>query len=235
MGNKTWKPGRTFILRGIYLLVGLLFAWTFRAPIIELLALIGDREAIVLYLQGYGVLGPLFLSIVLLLQVFLAMIPGHAFMVAGGYVYGFALGALITQISTVIASQLAYLLARRAGRPLVCRLAPTNVIDRWNKVAERQGMLFFFFSFVLPIFPNDLMCFVAGLSSISSRRFFIANFLGRLPCAVFITLIGSHGLEMPLQYWIVILVGLAGLFIAWRVLSGRVEQRYLQKLDPVGC
>ena len=170
--------------------------------------------------------GPLVLSLILSAQVFLAVIPGHAFMVAGGYIYGFAAGVLITQVSTVIASQLAYLLARKAGRPFVERMAPPHVIDKWNTLAEKQGGLFFFFALILPIFPNDLMCFIAGLSSVSPKKFFIANFCGRLPCAVFITLIGSHGFEMPIEFWILMGVIIVGMCMAWKPISNGLEKKF---------
>jgi uncharacterized membrane protein YdjX (TVP38/TMEM64 family) len=169
------------------------------------------------------------------MQVFFAVVPGHAFMVAGGYLYGFLIGFVITQASTVLASQLAYLLARRFGRPFVMQIARANVIDKWNAMAERQGGFFFFLSFILPIFPNDLMCFIAGLSSIKPKDFFVANFLGRLPCAIFITLIGSHGVELPLHFWIGIILVIIALCFAWKSIGNQIEARLLAKAQPVNC
>ena len=188
-----------------------------------MISIIGDRDAIAAFLQQYGVVGPLILFIILALQVFLAVIPGHAFIVAGGYIYGLFLGAMITQISTVIASQLAFLLARKYGRPLVDRIAPANIIEHWNKLAQTQGGMFFFFSFILPIFPNDLMCFIAGMSAISPRKFFLANFLGRLPCAIFVTLIGSHGFELPLYFWILAVLVIIVLCVLWKNISNSIR------------
>ena len=79
-------------------LVGLAAMIYWRAPLLEIFSMIGDRDAIVAFLQGYGLLGPLVLSVILGLQVFLAVIPGHAFIVAGGYIYGLLVGAAITQV-----------------------------------------------------------------------------------------------------------------------------------------
>lgn len=191
-------------------------AWNYRQPLEELLQIIQDQEAVSTYLQGYGVLGPLVLFFLLITQVFVAVIPGHALMVTAGYVYGL-LGLLVTTASTVLGSQLAFLIARRYGRSLIYRLASPQVIERWDRVARHQGILFYFFSFVLPIFPSDLMCYVAGLSTISSRRFFVANLLGRTCCAVFITLIGIYGMRPPLEFWVVTVAGIAVLFIGWGI------------------
>jgi len=223
------------ILKYLGIMIALGCAWYWREPIHELITFVGDREAIVAYLQPYQGWGALVLALILGLQVFLAVIPGHAFMVAGGYIYGFLAGTVITQASTVVASQLAYLLARKVGRPFVNRMAPARVVDKWNHLAEKQGPLFFFFSFILPIFPNDLMCFIAGLSTIRPRKFFIANFFGRLPCAVFITLIGSHGVEMPAYFWIAMGILLVGLCACWKQISTYLDQRCLTRPQTACC
>lgn len=235
MNSTVWKVYKNHWKKAVFVILSFVAALYWHEQLLEIISLIGDRDAIVDFLNQFGFLGPIILSIILGLQVFLAVIPGHAFMVAGGYVYGLVVGALITQISTVIASQLAYLLSRRYGRPLVNRMAPANVIDHWNKLAERQGGLFFFFSFILPIFPNDLMCFIAGLSAIKPRKFLLANFFGRLPCAIFVTLIGSHGFELPLYFWVLIVLALIGLCLIWRNYSAVVEKRILKNNSESGC
>lgn len=217
------------IVKYLGIVIALGYTWYWRESVGELITFLGDREAIVAYLQPYQGWGPCALAIILGLQVFLAVIPGHAFMVAGGYLYGFIPGTLITQTSTVIASQLAYLLSRKFGKPFIRRIAPDRVIERWNRLSKKQGALFYFFSFILPIFPNDLMCFIAGLSSIKPKKFFIANFFGRLPCAVFITLIGSHGVQMSVYFWIVTALLLIGLCACWKQVARRLEQKFLPR------
>ena len=226
---------KSWLIKGGLSIIALLVIGYWSADLVEFFALVGDREVIIEYLNQYGPLGPVVLFVILTLQVFFAILPGHAFIIAGGYVFGLLVGAAITQISTVTASQLAFLLTRRWGRPLVDRMAPEHVVDHWNRLAEKQGGLFFFFSFVLPIFPNDLMSFVAGLSSISPRKFFVANFFGRLPCAIFVTLIGSHGFELPLWFWIGILLLLLGVSILWKQFSTRFERQFLTEMAPVKC
>jgi len=190
--------------------------WIYRHPLAELLKIIQDQDAVSAYLQGYGSLGPVILFVLLIAQVFIAIIPGHALMVTAGYVYG-TMGLFVTMTSTILGSQIAFLIARKYGRSLIYRLASPEIIDRWDKVAKHQGILFFFFSFVLPIFPSDLMCYVAGLCTISPKRFFIANFMGRTCCAVFITLIGIYGMHPPVQFWIISLVALVTFFLGWKI------------------
>ena len=153
-------------------LIALTFAY--RESIADFLNIITDQQSVSAYLKGYGALGPVVLFILLVAQVFVAVIPGHALMVTAGYIYG-PLGLLIVIASTILGSQIAFLIARNYGQSLIHKLASPKVIDHWNNIAQRQGIIFYFFGFVLPIFPSDLMCYVAGLATISPRRFFVAS------------------------------------------------------------
>ena len=138
-------------------------------------------------------------------------------MMAGGYVFGPVVAISVTAASTILGSQIAFLVARRYGRPIIYRLAKSNVIERWDHLAGRQGSLFFFFAFVLPIFPSDLMCYVAGLGKVSPRGFLAANIAGRLMCAITITMIGVYGFQPPWQFWALILGGMAAFFGWWGI------------------
>ncbi len=177
-----------------------LVLWILRAPLASGVARLGDRQAISDSVRELGPFGPLVLFALLVAQVFLAILPGHALMMAGGYLYGPFVAIAIISASTILGSQVAFTVARRYGRKLVYRLAKAKAIERWERIAERQGAWFFFFAFVLPIFPSDLMCYVAGLGKVSARGFLSANIAGRMLCAVAFTLIGSYGFRPPWQF-----------------------------------
>jgi len=196
----------------------------FRQPLVELLSIISDQQAVSEYLKSFGVLGPIVLFVLMIAQVFVAVIPGHALMVTAGYVYG-KLGLLIVIASTVIGSQVAFTIARWYGRGLINKLASPQIIERWNKAAQHQGIVFYFFAFVLPIFPSDLMCYVAGLATISPKHFLISNILGRTCCAVFVTLIGIYGMHPPVEFWIVAIVAISVFFAGWAFYK---KQNFLQ-------
>jgi uncharacterized membrane protein YdjX (TVP38/TMEM64 family) len=201
-------------------LVLVALALVYREAIVDFLNIITDQQSVSAYLKSYGPLGPIVLFVLLVAQVFVAVIPGHTLMVAAGYVYG-PVGLLVVITSTILGSQIAFMIARRYGRDLIYKLASPKIIDRWNKTARHQGVIFYFFAFVLPIFPSDLMCYVAGLSTISPNRFLIANILGRTCCAVFITLIGIYGMRPPIEFWIIAAVGISVFFVGWAIYKRR--------------
>ena len=201
-------------------------AWLARGAIFDLMEALSDQEAVGATIQSFGVWGPLVLGLAQMVQVLVAFIPGHVFVIAAGYIYGFPAGFALNFICVVTASQLAYSLARWAGRPLVNRLAPPEQIDKWQAIAEKQGFMFFTITFILPVFPTDAMNFVAGLSGLSPRRFLAANILGRVPHSLVLTLIGSHGLELSPFAWGVLAVLVAIVYIAGHFAVIRIERRH---------
>jgi uncharacterized membrane protein YdjX (TVP38/TMEM64 family) len=200
--------------------------WVGRQPVHELWQLLSDQARVSAYLQGFGVWGPLVLALVQFLQVMIVIIPGHVFLIAAGYVYGFLPGFIMNLAYVVIASQLAFLLSRWAGRPLVERLIRQDILDRWYKIGQERGFAFFTIAFLLPVFPTDLMNFVAGLTGISATHFFAANVLGRLPSVIMLTLIGSHGLELSTLSWVIMGVIVAGFYVIGRFTMIKIEKRY---------
>lgn len=183
-----------------------------------MLSLVRDREGLQLYLEQFGVWAPAVLSFVIMLQVVVAAIPGHLLMAAGGYVYGFTGGFLISYTTTVIASMGTFYLARIYGRKVTDRFADTKVINKWEDVASRQGFRFFLFTMAIPIFPADVIPYLAGLGTVNPLHFAAANLIGRLPVAITMTLVGSHGLELsPSTIAILVIASIAMVIVVQRI------------------
>jgi uncharacterized membrane protein YdjX (TVP38/TMEM64 family) len=225
-----WFLAYTLLFSGI-----IIAFWLGRQPMQELWPLLSDQETVSAYLQSFGAWGPLALAVVQFLQVMIVVIPGHVFLIAAGYVYGLLPGFVMNLTYVVTASQIAFLLARWAGRPLVERLVSQEILNRWYRIGEERGFVFFTIAFLLPVFPTDLMNFIAGLTGISVTRFLAANFLGRLPSVIMLTLIGSHGLELSSLAWGVMGAIVATLYVAGRYVIIKIERRYKvhrNVLDP---
>jgi uncharacterized membrane protein YdjX (TVP38/TMEM64 family) len=194
--------------------------WMFREPLIASMRWFSDLEAVILSVKGYGAWGPAILSGLFILQTFLAFIPGQALMIASGYIYGFTGGILITWASLVLGGQVAFWLARKYGRPFAEKFIAPNTLDRWDNSAAGRGALFYVVTLVMPFFPNDAMCYVAGLGSMSPRRFLAANIMGRGIASFLTVFVGSFAGQIPSLIWIFaggfILLGIAGWIVARR-------------------
>ena len=197
--------------------------WTLREPISSTWAWFSDRDAVAVSMQNSGILGPVILFILFVLQVFLAFIPGQALMVACGYLYGFWGGFLLSWLSLVVGGEAAYILARKFGRLFAERWISPEVLSRWDKAAKGQGIAFFAVTLVMPLVPNDAMCYVAGLGTISHRRFVIANMLGRGMACVITSAAGAFGGNIPWQGWALLIAIFVIIGLAWYVAKNRIS------------
>jgi uncharacterized membrane protein YdjX (TVP38/TMEM64 family) len=209
------------ILNSSLIVITILALWVLRSPLASMMHWFSNPQAVIEAVQGSGFWGPTVLFVLFVLQVFFAFIPGQALMVASGYIYGFTGGMLITWSSLVIGGQAAFWLARHSGRPFAEKWISPAILDRWDKNAAGQGIGFFALTLVLPLFPNDAMCYVAGLGKITSRRFLIANMLGRGQASFITVFIGAYGSRIPAAVWasgaVLILLGLIG----WQIARNR--------------
>lgn len=158
--------------------------------------LVRDRQAVIAYLDQLGFIGPLALMGLVGLQVLIPSLPAEPPMIASAYAYGFTAGFLMNWTVSVAVSQAVFYLARFAGRPLAERLVPALLLDKWTRIAGEKGTIFFLLAFIIPPVPSDILIYVAGLSEIEGRRFFVANFLGRMPMIVLLTLVGAYGFSI---------------------------------------
>jgi uncharacterized membrane protein YdjX (TVP38/TMEM64 family) len=195
--------------------------WTGREGISSVWAWFSNLDSVTESMQHAGNWGPATLFVLFILQVFLAFIPGQALMVACGYLYGFWGGFLLSWLSLVLGGEAAYLLARKYGRPFAERWISADVLSRWDKAAAGQGILFFAVMLVMPLVPNDAMCYVAGLGTISHRRFVVANLLGRGMACAMTSAAGVLGGQLSWQGWAVIIALFVVVGLVWHIARSR--------------
>jgi uncharacterized membrane protein YdjX (TVP38/TMEM64 family) len=160
-----------------------------------------------------GIWGPLVLILLQALQVFLAPIPGQVLGAAGGYIFGPWLGTLYSMAGVMLGSILALTLSRRYGRPLVERFVAKETLARMDELIAKGGLWFFFIAFLLPFFPDDALCFLAGLSPIPLRWLLAVMVVGRLPGVAASAFLGAGISHLPPELLAVVL-GLAALLTA---------------------
>jgi uncharacterized membrane protein YdjX (TVP38/TMEM64 family) len=183
-----WAAAATAIVVPLGILL-----WLNQGAVLAFIDFVRDREAVIAYLDSLGAIGPLVLMGLIGLQVLIPSLPAEPPMMAAAYAYGFPAGFLMSWVVSVAASQAVFYLARYAGRPLVERLVPAKLLDKWARAAGERGTMFFLLAFVIPPIPSDILIYVAGLSEIESWHFFVASFFGRMPMIVLLTLVGAYG------------------------------------------
>jgi uncharacterized membrane protein YdjX (TVP38/TMEM64 family) len=175
------------------------------------LGVFSSKDTFKAWLQSLGAWADAVFFLLQLAQVLIAFIPGEVTGVAGGIALGFWRAMAIGTLGIATGSLIAFLLARKFGRPLVVRLAGGSVIDKYMDTVNRNSVWLLFAMFLLPFFPKDALSYVAGLTGIACPVFFIISFIGRLPGQVVSTLVGSGMISIPWWGWGIIALASGGL------------------------
>jgi uncharacterized membrane protein YdjX (TVP38/TMEM64 family) len=160
----------------------------------------------------FGPLGPLVFMALQVLQVFIAPIPGQVTGLVGGYLFGPWLGLLYALIGATIGFTLIFLLVRRLGRPFVERFVDKKTLEKFDYIAGTKGVFVLFLVFLLPAFPDDLICYIAGLTKIPIRTLVLVSIAGRLPVYAVLSFTGQGLAESNLNPVIAATLGTVILF-----------------------
>jgi uncharacterized membrane protein YdjX (TVP38/TMEM64 family) len=142
-----------------------------------------------------GPYGPVAFVALQTVQVVVAPVPGQTLGVAGGYLFGTVAGTLYSMVGVVVGSTAVFVLARRLGRPYVERVVSEDVLDRFDTFAEEHGRVGLFVVFLLPTFPDDAVCALAGLTSLRLRTLAALVAVGRLPTFALAAFAGDGAAE----------------------------------------
>lgn len=199
----------------------------------DLYRLLKDQQAVRSWVAGFGPWGPLVTIGLHALQVLLAPIPGQTVGLVAGYLYGALPGTAYSLVGVMAGSALAMGLARWFGRPLVARLVRADQLDRWDRVSRRRGPVFFFLAFLLPFLPDDLLCFLVGLSPLPIPYMLVLAVVGRLPGLWVASWVGANATELPWWGWVGLGAGGVALAFLFARYQARLEQGVLYLISRV--
>jgi len=143
------------------------------------------------FVASYGVYAPLVFVVLQALQVVLAPIPGQVTGFASGYLFGAFWGSVYSLTGIAIGSTAAFWLSRRYGRPFVERVVDDDTLARFDGVAARAGLPGLFVVFLVPGLPDDVVCFVGGLTDIDLSKLVAVAIVGRAPAFVLVNVSGA--------------------------------------------
>lgn len=136
------------------------------------------------YICKYGSFGPLLLTAFQAIQVIIPILPGFLGCIAGSVMFGPAVGFWCNYIGIGGGSIIAFLLARRFGMPLVEALFPPGKYHKWDRWISKSKSYtaFLFMAMLLPLFPDDYLCYLTGVSKMATRKFVWIIILGKPWC-----------------------------------------------------
>lgn len=180
---------RLVLVAALVLLAGLAYYVLGRGEL-SLEALVRHRAAIDAFVAEHRVLAALAYIGLYIVAVALS-VPGAAFLtVAGGFLFGVAVGASAAVIGATIGATLIFLVARTAlGEPLLRRAGP-----RAAKLAQgfrADAFSYLLFLRLVPVFPFFVVNLVPAFAGVGIVPFVTATALGIVPASIVYALAGT--------------------------------------------
>ncbi|MGE5629970.1 MAG: TVP38/TMEM64 family protein [Caulobacteraceae bacterium] len=161
------------------------------APYITQLAANPDKFKAMLFSYGRTNIA-VFIGIHVL-QVIIAVIPGELVQIAGGYIYGTALGTLYSLIGVFIGTIAAFFISRILGYSLLGLLVGRKKLEQFSFLLNsRKSEIFMFVLFLIPGTPKDVLTYIAGVLPVNPAVFFVTSTAARFPALLTSSFIGAN-------------------------------------------
>lgn len=180
----------TFIIIGSFFVLNLL-------GIFDKLSDMNNIRKIIL---DSGAFGLVICFLILLFQVVILPAPALIFYLAVCGVYGSFYGFIICYIATIIGSVIAFSIGRFFGKNAVVWCIGKEDTEKYSAILNDKGKVPFIMMQLLPFFPDDMLCMVAGLSTMSYKFFTIVVVLIRPIYIAFICFLGTGNI-IPYRGW----------------------------------
>lgn len=206
-------------------------AWLVRSGLWEKVNSVEELRALI---DRAGPLAGAVYFVVQLMTVVFAPIPSNVSMMAGALALGFWPAMLLGVAAIFAGSMLVFWAARFLGQKAVRRVIDGSTMERYLPIIQEKQAMFLFLALLMPFFPDDMLCILAGLTTMPAARFALLVLLARPWGLVFAALVGSGALRLPLWGWALMLAGLAAVFVFAMKYSRAIEDRLIAYLPHIG-
>jgi len=189
--------------------------------------LVKSPEAMQKFVASYGSTSALVYVLLQATQVVVFVIPGEIVQVAGGYIFGTWLGALLSIAGILLGTMIAFFAARLLGYAVVKALVSPKKLEQFGfLISDPKSEIAMFTLFLVPGIPKDSLVYIAGLTPIKPLRFFLISMIARFPGLWGAAYIGANLQERDyLPVWI-----LSGVSFVLFVVGLRFKDRIIDLL-----
>lgn len=161
-------------LCGLFLCI-LAGVWAWQA------GLLTSQERLQAFVASCGAAGGLLFVAFQVVQVVVPVLPGGLGCLVGVVLFGPVMGFVYNYVGICIGSLLAFAVARNCGRPLLSLLFSEKLIAKYSDWTEQNNRFARLFALAIffPVAPDDFLCYLAGTTDMSWRRYTTIILLGK--------------------------------------------------------
>ena len=160
------------------------------------------------------------------LQVTVLPIPAMVTTIVGVIIFGPFIAFLLSTLAIILGSIFAYILGKCFGMKLLFwSIGKEKTFYLQSKL--EKGKYIFFIMMLFPLFPDDILCMLAGVINLDFKFFLITNLITR-PISLFCLCFFSSGYIIPysswgIVVWIIIALILLSVFICLVRYKAKIE------------
>lgn len=159
-----------------------------------------DIDTLLNFIRNTKQWGILVYVAIVVFQVIFLPIPSAIIAVIGTILYGPTYAFMFMTLGTLIGSIITFLMGKIFGRKLAVWLIGEEKTDKFASLVNEKGRFLFVIMLLFPFFPDDVICLVAGITTMSFRYFIITVSLTRPVMIAFMCYFGS-GTIIPFKGW----------------------------------
>lgn len=176
---------KVFLKSSVFTIASLTLTLSLSGLALLLLWIPDNIELLTSFAKKYPFAAPIFIILWRTLSTVVPPIPGGIVSLALLPILGWWQSFIYASIGVLTGTSIAFLLARKYRKPLARRFVPLKQLQVWETKLNEKTKLWGFLGLRLltaPVF--DFVSYIAGISKISFKTFFIANSLALIPDAL---------------------------------------------------
>lgn len=179
-----------------------------------------DFDALKTYIRGSGFWGVAIFIALTVFQVVVLPIPEAVTILLGVAIYGATYSFILSVIGTIIGSLISFMLGKVFGRRLCNWMFGEDNTEKYAKIMNEKGRFLFIIMLLFPAFPDDMLCMIAGITTMSYAYFTVICLVTR-PVMIGLTAYLGSGI-IPFSGWgIPVWISIACLmFVVFIVIGG---------------
>ena len=160
-------------------------------------------------------------------------LPGSILSIAGGAIFGPALGTVYVVIGATLGATLAFLISRYFARSFFEDIVEKKYpkIREYDEKLEKNGFMTVLFFRLVPVFPFNGLNFALGLTKVKVRDYFLATLIGIIPGTFAYVYLGNSLAEMNLTNIIYAIILIVLLSLSLKVYNSKRKRKNENIMD----
>lgn len=143
------------------------------------------------WIESFGLLAPVVFVVVAALLM-LTPVPKSLLVFAAGVAFGLWIGAVASFVATILAAETGFWIGRRLGRQTVERFTGARAA-KLDALMTARGVVSVITVRLVPVVPFWALNYLAALTAVRRRDYFLGTLIGVVPGTIVFTAIGALG------------------------------------------